>query len=321
MSSSKKFNIYDCKSKSNDGSPFWARPNMDCIIHNRYLKWTHTPDLLISNKMMSIEEYFDAIGPKPAISRRPEPYTFHNGCGIHMIELNDTMGRIVIAGIRHSLVASCHDPSICNETTNCQCFNTHFEKWVLNEFRSGKPYDNMDSNVFPQEGLDRTIFRLLTFTQSIGNCYLFDRISFRQEYSKYVSAHKAHINSRLIEKIQKNDSDRIAKLELEIEQLKSEKNKEIESLTSQIKNLENKNQLLQNQITNDNYKINLIQSKLDAIERKYTPELIEYNYEEISARLDPIRSELKMAQRIFARIIRTHYEAPLAISVLPAKCA
>lgn len=307
MSSSKKFNIYDCESKYNDGNPFWARPDMNCIVHNRYLKWAHTPDLLISNKIMSMEEYFDAIGPKPAISRRQETYTYHNGCSIERVELNDTMGRIVIAVIRHSLVASCHDPSICNETTNCQCFNTHFEKWVLNEFRSGKPYDNMDSNAFPQEGLDRTIWRLLTFTQSNRNCYLFDRISFRQEYSKYVSAHKAHINSRLIEKNQKNYSDRIIKFELEIKQLKSEKNKEIEQLREQLDTYRNT--------------IKIIQNKLDAIERKYTPELIEYNYEEIKARLDPIRFELKMTQRVFARIIRNHYEVPLAISVLPAKCA
>ncbi len=95
----------------------------------------------------------------------------------------------------------------------------------------------------------------------------------------------------------------------------NELNKQVQSLTIQIKNLEDRNQLLQDQITSDARKINLIQSKLDAIERKYTPELIEYNYEEISARLDPIRSELKMTQRIFARIIRNHYDVPLAVVV------
>ncbi len=83
--------------------------------------------------------------------------------------------------------------------------------------------------------------------------------------------------------------------------------KQVQSLTSQIKKLENKNQLLQD--------------RLNTIEGKYTPELIKYDYDEIRARLDPIRSELKITQRIFARIIRNHYEVPLAISVLPTKCA
>ncbi len=82
---------------------------------------------------------------------------------------------------------------------------------------------------------------------------------------------------------------------------------QVQLLTFQIKNLEDKNQFLQDQIVSDTRKINLIQSKLGEFERKYTPELISYDYNVIKARLDPIRSELKMAQRIFAKIIHKNY--------------
>lgn len=41
----------------------------------------------------------------------------------------------------------------------------------------------------------------------------------------------------------------------------------------------------------------------------------EYDYDEIKSRLDPIRDELKITQRIFGRIIRNRYAAPVAIAV------
>ncbi len=317
-SPTKMFDIYDCEYTGSDGGRnCWVNPSSDCITYSP-LEWAHTPELLISNQIMSMEEYFDAIGPKPLKSK-----VIYVNCNNRASteETNDTMGRIIIAAIRHSLIdrsQPCSPPNNewdCTESS-CSNFWHHYKYWIYNEFNSGEPFYNLNFDS-SQESLDNTISRLLMIKEYIRISdygapnaqpieYLFDRILFRQEYSKYVSAHKAHINSRLIEKIQKNDSDRIIKLELEIKQLKSEKTEEIEQLKEQLDTYRNT--------------IELIQNKLDAIERKYTPELIEYNYDEIKARLDPIRSELKMTQRIFARIIRAHYEAPLAISVLPTKC-
>ncbi len=89
----------------------------------------------------------------------------------------------------------------------------------------------------------------------------------------------------------------------------------IQALALRVNNLENENKILREQIANDQIKTNIIQSKLDSMQRKYTPELIEYNYDEIKSRLDPIRSELKIMQRIFARNIRNNYEVPFAIVV------
>lgn len=59
----------------------------------------------------------------------------------------------------------------------------------------------------------------------------------------------------------------------------------------------------------------ILQSKVDAIERKHAPELIEYDYELIKSRIDIFRHELKMTQRIFARIINSRYNVPIATAI------
>ncbi len=89
--------------------------------------------------------------------------------------------------------------------------------------------------------------------------------------------------------------------------------KQIESLNGQL-------EYLQSQVYVSNNKISLLQTELHSIKARFTPELVEYDYEAIKSRLDPIREELKMAQRLFARIIRNQYQAPMAVLVGTKSC-
>ncbi len=89
--------------------------------------------------------------------------------------------------------------------------------------------------------------------------------------------------------------------------------KQIDSLNGQL-------EYLQSQVYVSNNKISLLQTELQFIKAKFTPELVEYDYEAIKSRLDPIREELKMAQRLFARIIRNQYQAPMAVLVGTKSC-
>lgn len=76
----------------------------------------------------------------------------------------------------------------------------------------------------------------------------------------------------------------------------------------QITELKNENQLMKNQLM-------ILKFKVGAIERKYAPELIKYDYELIKSRIDTFRDELKITQRIFARIIQSRNIIPLAIPI------
>ncbi len=58
-----------------------------------------------------------------------------------------------------------------------------------------------------------------------------------------------------------------------------------------------------------------MQTKLEALEAKVSPELIKYDYEEIKQRIDPIRDELMIASRIFDRILRSREKLPIAVAV------
>lgn len=84
---------------------------------------------------------------------------------------------------------------------------------------------------------------------------------------------------------------------------------DIDNKDTQITELKNENQLMKNQLT-------ILKSKVDALERKHAPELIEYDYELIKSRIDSFRDELKMTQRIFARIIQSRNIIPLAIPIV-----
>lgn len=85
--------------------------------------------------------------------------------------------------------------------------------------------------------------------------------------------------------------------------------------SEKFKALAAENERLQAQIDEDRLEIQQLKAKLDSVERKFAPELIEYDYDEISSRLDPIRDELKMMQRVFGRAVRLRYMAPVAIAV------
>lgn len=72
--------------------------------------------------------------------------------------------------------------------------------------------------------------------------------------------------------------------------------------------------------------IETLTSQLSEMRSQFMPELVKYDYNEIRARLDPIRRELKLVQRLFARIIRSQYEhqyevqLPMAVLVDAKSC-
>jgi hypothetical protein len=65
--------------------------------------------------------------------------------------------------------------------------------------------------------------------------------------------------------------------------------------------------------------INRLKANVDFLGRTRHATPVEYDYAMIRKRIDPIRSELKVAQRIFARVIRNTYTIPVAVMVGPAK--
>ncbi len=72
--------------------------------------------------------------------------------------------------------------------------------------------------------------------------------------------------------------------------------------------------------------IESLTNQLNEMKTQFTPELVEYDYDEIKARLDPIRRELKLVQHLFTRIIRNRYEGqyevqlPMAILIDTKSC-
>lgn len=85
----------------------------------------------------------------------------------------------------------------------------------------------------------------------------------------------------------------------------------------EIKSLVGENQLLREQSNANHLVIQHLKSKIETIERKISPELIEYDYDEIKSRLDPIRSEMKIVHRVFSRLIANSYAIPMATPVVP----
>ncbi len=78
------------------------------------------------------------------------------------------------------------------------------------------------------------------------------------------------------------------------------------------------NDQLRKQQDADHKEIQHLKFKLCEIERKFAPELIEYDYDEIKSRINPIRAELKMMHRVFVRALRLRYNTPVAIA-MPVK--
>jgi polyhydroxyalkanoate synthesis regulator phasin len=90
-------------------------------------------------------------------------------------------------------------------------------------------------------------------------------------------------------------------------------------LYADVRHLLQDNATQKDRIVAQETEINRLKANVDFLERKISPGSIEYDYDMIQRRIDPIRDELNYTQRVFARLIRNRYSAPVAILVSTAK--
>ncbi len=83
-------------------------------------------------------------------------------------------------------------------------------------------------------------------------------------------------------------------------------------LTSKLKSLEFENETLRKYAEEDHKKIRYLENMVIELKQSIDGELHEYNYDDIRQRLDPIRDELKMMQRVFMKAVRLRYAIPVA---------
>jgi hypothetical protein len=90
-------------------------------------------------------------------------------------------------------------------------------------------------------------------------------------------------------------------------------------LFKDVRTLLQENTMQKEKIAEQEIEINRLNANVDFLGRTRHAAPVEYDYATIRKRIDPIRSELKVAQRIFARVIRNTYAIPVAIMVEAAK--
>jgi predicted RNase H-like nuclease (RuvC/YqgF family) len=86
-------------------------------------------------------------------------------------------------------------------------------------------------------------------------------------------------------------------------------------LTDEVQRLKRKNEALEYQLESKQYELRRLTSKVNKIEHHLPTEIVEYDYDAIKERLDPIRDELNIVQRTFRRIIHAQYKVPIAVLV------
>ncbi len=90
---------------------------------------------------------------------------------------------------------------------------------------------------------------------------------------------------------------------------------QLQDLTDEVQRLKRKNEALEYQLESKQYELHRLTSKVSQIEQHLPTEMVEYDYEAIKERLDPIREELSIVQRTFKRFINAQYKVPIAILV------
>ncbi len=88
-----------------------------------------------------------------------------------------------------------------------------------------------------------------------------------------------------------------------------------DALTDEIRQLKCKNEALEYQLESKQHELRRLTSKISIIEHSLPTEIVEYDYEAIKERLNPIRDELNIVQRTFRRIIHAQYKVPIAVLV------
>ncbi len=90
---------------------------------------------------------------------------------------------------------------------------------------------------------------------------------------------------------------------------------QLQDLTDEVQRLKRKNEALEYQLESKQYELRRLTSKVNKIEQHLPTEIVEYDYEAIKERLNPIRDELNIVQRTFRRIIHAQYKVPIAVLV------
>ncbi len=90
---------------------------------------------------------------------------------------------------------------------------------------------------------------------------------------------------------------------------------QLQDLTDEVQRLKRKNEALEYQLESKQYELRRLTSKVNKIEHHLPTEIVEYDYDAIKERLDPIRDELNIVQRTFRRIIHAQYKVPIAVLV------
>ncbi len=90
---------------------------------------------------------------------------------------------------------------------------------------------------------------------------------------------------------------------------------QLQDLTDEVQRLKRKNEALEYQLESKQYELRRLTSKVNKIEHHLPTEIVEYDYDAIKERLDPIREELSIVQRTFRRIIHAQYKVPIAVLV------
>lgn len=176
------------------------------------------------------------------------------------------------------------------EAEKFNLINSQLREWVIgNEFTY---YINRTTN-----GSWNTLYMIISKNGGFGISSDTELCVYRRHIRHYPKFIKLYVN--FVEIVQSiwNSSNKRDMIMEEHESTQINIQEDANDKDTQITELKNENQLMKNQLT-------ILKSKVDALERKHAPELIEYDYELIKSHIDPFRDELKMTQRIFARIIQ-----------------
>ncbi len=90
---------------------------------------------------------------------------------------------------------------------------------------------------------------------------------------------------------------------------------QLQDLIKEVQQLKRKNEALEYQLRSKDYAVCRLATRVSQMEQHLPTEIVEYDYEAIKERLNPIRDELNIVQRTFRRIMHAQYKAPIAVLV------